>query len=130
MAYTLGGYVLYQYTNIIFLCGAGWFPLALAAGERAVRYRTIPWILALGTTLAMTMLCGAPQVGYLVGGLLLVRVALVWGSDDRVVPASYAKRFSDGISGPTTVQTIEDAGHLVDVDQPEALAETILAFLE
>jgi pimeloyl-ACP methyl ester carboxylesterase len=54
---------------------------------------------------------------------------LVWGSDDRVIPASYAKRFADGISGPTTVQTLEDAGHLVDVDQPTALAERVLAFL-
>jgi pimeloyl-ACP methyl ester carboxylesterase len=54
---------------------------------------------------------------------------LVWGSDDRVIPASYAKRFAEGVSGPTTVQTLEDAGHLVDVDQPMALAERILAFL-
>lgn len=54
---------------------------------------------------------------------------LVWGSDDRVIPASYAKRFAEGISGPATVRTLEGAGHLVDVDQPEALAEAILGFL-
>lgn len=54
---------------------------------------------------------------------------LVWGSGDRVIPASYAKRFAEGISGSATVCTIPGAGHLVDVDQPQALAEAILGFL-
>lgn len=54
---------------------------------------------------------------------------LVWGSDDRIVPASYAKRFADGISGETTIRSIEGAGHRVDFDAPEALAKTILNFL-
>lgn len=55
---------------------------------------------------------------------------LVWGDDDRVIPASYAKRFADGISGPTEVRTLADAGHRVDADAPEALAAAILAFLD
>ncbi len=55
---------------------------------------------------------------------------LVWGDADRVIPASYAKRFTDGIAGPTSVRTIPGAGHLVDVDAPEALADAVLAFLE
>jgi abhydrolase domain-containing protein 6 len=54
---------------------------------------------------------------------------LVWGSDDRVVPASYAKRFAGGIAGATEVRTIEGAGHRVDLDAPEALAAAIDAFL-
>jgi pimeloyl-ACP methyl ester carboxylesterase len=54
---------------------------------------------------------------------------LVWGSDDRVVPPSYAKRFADGIAGPTEVRSIEGAGHRVDLDAPEALAEAILRFV-
>ncbi len=53
---------------------------------------------------------------------------LVWGSGDRIVPASYAKRFADGISGETTIRSIEGAGHRVDFDAPEALAKTILDF--
>ena len=53
---------------------------------------------------------------------------LVWGSDDRIVPASYAKRFADGISAETTIRSIEGAGHRVDFDAPEALAKTILDF--
>jgi pimeloyl-ACP methyl ester carboxylesterase len=56
-------------------------------------------------------------------------VLLVWGSGDRVVPASYAKRFAAGIAGPTELREIAGAGHRVDLDAPEALAEAILAFL-
>jgi pimeloyl-ACP methyl ester carboxylesterase len=54
---------------------------------------------------------------------------LVWGSDDRVVPGSYAKRFADALAGLVTLRTIEGAGHLVDVDAPEALADAVGSFL-
>lgn len=51
---------------------------------------------------------------------------LVWGSADRVVPPSYAKRFAEGLGGPNTVRLLDGAGHRVDLDAPEALAEAIL----
>lgn len=54
---------------------------------------------------------------------------LVWGSEDAIVPGSYAKRFADGISGATTIRSIDGAGHRVDLDAPERLAETIADFL-
>ena len=54
---------------------------------------------------------------------------LVWGSEDRIVPASYAKRFAAGIRGKTQIRSIEGAGHRVDFDAPEALADAILEFL-
>lgn len=54
---------------------------------------------------------------------------LVWGSADRVVPASYAKRFADKIRGRTQVRSIEGAGHLADADEPEAVARAVLEFL-
>lgn len=54
---------------------------------------------------------------------------LVWGADDRVVPKSYAQAFADRIAGPTEIIEIPNAGHLVDLDQPEALAEVVLNFL-
>lgn len=55
---------------------------------------------------------------------------IVWGADDRVVPKSYAKKFADGISGPTRIVEIPNAGHLVDIDQPAAFADAVLEFLE
>lgn len=54
---------------------------------------------------------------------------LLWGSDDRVVPGSYAKRFADALGGPVTVRTLAGAGHLADVDAPEAVAEAVAEFL-
>jgi pimeloyl-ACP methyl ester carboxylesterase len=54
---------------------------------------------------------------------------LLWGSDDRVVPASYAKRFADGIGAPCEIQSIEGAGHTVTIDAPQQAAEAVLRFL-
>jgi len=54
---------------------------------------------------------------------------LVWGSADRIVPASYAKRFAAGIAGRTRIRSIANAGHRVDFDAPEALAKVVLDFL-
>lgn len=54
---------------------------------------------------------------------------LLWGADDRVVPASYAKRFADGIAGPTQVRSIEGAGHRVDWDRPDQAASAVEGFL-
>jgi pimeloyl-ACP methyl ester carboxylesterase len=54
---------------------------------------------------------------------------LVWGAEDAVVPASYAKRFGRGISGASVIRTIPDAGHLAYLDQPDATAAAILEFL-
>jgi pimeloyl-ACP methyl ester carboxylesterase len=50
---------------------------------------------------------------------------LIWGSGDRALAPSYADRFAAGVSGPTTIQLIEGAGHLVDLDAPDALATAI-----
>jgi pimeloyl-ACP methyl ester carboxylesterase len=51
---------------------------------------------------------------------------VLWGSEDRVVPASYSKRFCDGIRGDVSLRTIEGAGHTADVDTPDSVANAIL----
>ena len=55
---------------------------------------------------------------------------LVWGSEDRIVPASYAKRFAAGIAGRTRIRSLAGAGHRADFDAPDALAKAILDFLK
>ena len=55
---------------------------------------------------------------------------LVWGSADRIVPASYAKRFASGIAGRTRIRSIANAGHRADFDAPEALARAVLDFMK
>jgi pimeloyl-ACP methyl ester carboxylesterase len=54
---------------------------------------------------------------------------VLWGSRDALVPASYAKRFADGIRGKTQVRSIEGAGHLADLDAPDKVADAVLEFL-
>jgi len=54
---------------------------------------------------------------------------LLWGSEDRVVPASYAKRFADAMGRRPEIRSVEGAGHRVDLDAPESTAELILGFL-
>ena len=53
----------------------------------------------------------------------------MWGGADRIVPASYAKRFASGIAGRTRIRSIAGAGHRADFDAPEALAKVLLDFL-
>jgi len=55
---------------------------------------------------------------------------LAWGSADRIVPASYAKRFASGIAGRTRIRSIANAGHRADFDAPDALAKAILDFMK
>ncbi len=54
---------------------------------------------------------------------------LVWGENDKLVPPSYAKRFAEGITGPTRTEIVKGAGHLANVDQPEAVARLVLDFV-
>lgn len=54
---------------------------------------------------------------------------IVWGDQDRVLPTSYAKTFASRIKGKSTVHRIPGAGHLADLDQPDAVAGAILGWL-
>jgi len=51
---------------------------------------------------------------------------LIWGEQDRIFPRTYADRFAAGIAGPTRITTIAGAGHLAEIDQPDATAAAIL----
>ena len=54
---------------------------------------------------------------------------ILWGSEDRVIPPSYAARFAEAISGQTEVQAIAGAGHLADLDAPGPVSEAVLGFV-
>jgi pimeloyl-ACP methyl ester carboxylesterase len=54
---------------------------------------------------------------------------VLWGGEDRIVPPSYAKRFAAGLSGWVEVRELAGAGHLAELDQPDAAAAAILSFL-
>ena len=56
-------------------------------------------------------------------------VLIVTGSFDRVLPASYSKRFALDISGASVIRTIEGAGHALTFDAPDETAIAVLDFL-
>ena len=66
----------------------------------------------------------AKRLGHIACPTLLIR-----GAADRVIPASYLDAFRDGVSGEVRMETIADAGHLAELDQPQAVADAIRDFL-
>lgn len=53
---------------------------------------------------------------------------VVWGKDDRVMPPKHGRRFVDLIANAELVE-LDDCGTLIPLDQPEALAEHVRAFV-
>jgi pimeloyl-ACP methyl ester carboxylesterase len=52
---------------------------------------------------------------------------IVWGDGDRIIAPDYAKEFAKRIAG-ARVQMIAKAGHLPQLEQPEAVAKALLSF--
>jgi abhydrolase domain-containing protein 6 len=55
---------------------------------------------------------------------------VIWGEQDRIQPPAYSRLFANGIKARTTIRTVANAGHLADLDQPEAVAKAVLEWLE
>ena len=55
------------------------------------------------------------------------KTVLIWGESDRVIPAAYGNAFCRGIAGAELVQ-IPAAGHMVIVEQPEAVVAALASF--
>jgi hypothetical protein len=72
IAYSLGGNVLFQTCNVVFLVGAAWLPLAALATDRLLRQRSQAAAIGLGVVLALMTLGGDPQIAYhvLLGAVL------------------------------------------------------------
>jgi pimeloyl-ACP methyl ester carboxylesterase len=52
---------------------------------------------------------------------------IVWGDSDRIIAPDYAKEFAKRIAG-ACVQIVAKAGHLPQLEQPEAVAKALLSF--
>lgn len=60
--------------------------------------------------------------------LISAPTLLLRGEHDRVIPVSYLERIGSSVSGRSELRTIPSAGHLAELDQPEAVAREILAW--
>jgi pimeloyl-ACP methyl ester carboxylesterase len=60
--------------------------------------------------------------------LIRAPTLILWGEEDRVLPRSYAGVIAEAINARTEIKIIAGAGHLAELDQPDAVASAILAF--
>ena len=54
---------------------------------------------------------------------------IVWGENDKVIPSAYAVALRDHIDG-ATMELIPSCGHLPHVERPDAVAATIIRFIQ
>jgi pimeloyl-ACP methyl ester carboxylesterase len=62
--------------------------------------------------------------------LITAPTLLVWGSDDKLMPRSYADKFAAGIKGKTEITVVPGAGHLAELDKPDETASAILGWMK
>jgi pimeloyl-ACP methyl ester carboxylesterase len=62
-------------------------------------------------------------------GRITCPTLLIRGAGDRVIPASYMETFRESASGDVSIETIAGAGHLAELDQPQAVADAIRGFI-
>ena len=62
--------------------------------------------------------------------LITAPTLILWGEQDRIMPRSYADRFAKAIAGKTEIRVIPGAGHLAELDQPDAVAQAILGWMK
>lgn len=60
---------------------------------------------------------------------LTIPVQMIWGSEDAIVPVSYAGRFAARLPAAPEQITIKGAGHLAWIDKPEECSRAVLNFL-
>ena len=59
-------------------------------------------------------------------GEITVPALVIWGSNDRVVPLACAHQFVKGL-GNARLELIQGAGHLVEYEEPDRVAQLIAA---
>lgn len=72
------------------------------------------------------LIWGVPDHG-LAGRLHRVScpVTLIWGADDRLVPPSYMKRFTDQLPNVAGTHVVDSAGHHAEWDKPLEVAAIV-----
>jgi pimeloyl-ACP methyl ester carboxylesterase len=58
-----------------------------------------------------------------------VPTLVLWGENDEVTPFEHSRQIADGIPG-AVLKTIPDAGHIANIDQPEAFNRHLAEFLD
>jgi len=70
----------------------------------------------------------SPTLPHLLGGVTTPAL-VVWGRDDRIVPLECGERYQKALPN-ARLEIVEGAGHFVDMEQPERLAELVTRFVD
>jgi len=65
---------------------------------------------------------------HLLGGVRAPAL-VVWGDDDKIVPYSAGQLYARALR-EARLEMVRNAGHFVDMEQPEALARLVIPFIE
>jgi pimeloyl-ACP methyl ester carboxylesterase len=68
-----------------------------------------------------------PTLPHLLGGVG-VPALVVWGRDDRIVPLECGERYTKSLAR-ARLEVIDDAGHFVEMEKPDELAQLVTRFL-
>jgi pimeloyl-ACP methyl ester carboxylesterase len=60
---------------------------------------------------------------------ITVPTHVLWGRDDKILPAVYAALWGERVSG-AQVTMVDDCGHLPQVEKADAVADKVLSFLD
>jgi pimeloyl-ACP methyl ester carboxylesterase len=55
---------------------------------------------------------------------------ILWGEQDRLLPRSYAGAIAGALGAKAEIEVITGAGHLAELDAPDAVAAAILDFMD
>ncbi len=107
ISYVFGGIVLFQYTNVVYLVGASWLPLAIATFDQAVRSPRPAHTVLAALTLSCVILGGDIQTAYHIVLLWLSYVLFLRPGGKR----SWAEISAGTISAGNAPMPTFSAGH-------------------
>jgi pyruvate dehydrogenase E2 component (dihydrolipoamide acetyltransferase) len=95
--------------------------------EEVLRYKRLDGVDAALNRLADDNFAGGRQALELTGRLaeLTVAVQVIWGRQDRILPASHA----EGLPADVPVTLLDDAGHMVHMEKAAEVNQKLLAFI-
>jgi pimeloyl-ACP methyl ester carboxylesterase len=68
-----------------------------------------------------------PTLPYLLSGMA-TRTLVVWGRHDRIVPLECGERYAKSLAR-ARLEVVEGAGHFVDMEKPQELAQLVVDFV-
>ncbi len=88
-----------------------------------LKYKRIDGVAEALQALAASLFAGGTQHNLLAGQIaeLGIPILVIWGTEDRVIPAAHAQN-----AGAARIEQLEDAGHMVQMEQASRVNELIL----